>query len=174
MRHKHVYDWGRLRQWNTELHNTPYTFRSVPIIKPRVMPLDGFDFFQTIFFLCSYLAIFHAVKLKRFSKVNMALTYIHDDGSMIFSCPLVLLFRVLHENKFPGSFLQPRANMASFDVSRVWPHMLKRVIRPRNDFEETADNKGGNWPIIRVPVATAILSIVQDGWDFHPWLTPSM
>ena len=82
---------------------------------------------------------------------------------MIFSCPLLkLLFRVLHENKFPGSFLHPRANIASFDVSRVWSHMLKRVIRPRKDFEESAENERGIWPIHRVPVAE-ILFAVQDG-----------
>lgn len=85
---------------------------------------------------------------------------------MMISCPETLLFKVFHENKFPGSFLQPRANMASSDVSRVWSHMLKRAIRPRNDFDESPDNEGGNWPIIRVP-PVGILSVVQDGWDCH-------
>jgi len=48
--------------------------------------------------------------------------------------------------------------MASFDDSRVWSHMFKRVIRPKKDFEESE----GNWPIFRVPLA-AIVSTVQDG-----------
>ena len=82
---------------------------------------------------------------------------------MIFSSPLIAaLLRALQENRSPGSFLQPRANMASFDVSKGLSHMLKRVIRPRKDFEESADNKGGNWPIISVPAAR-ILSIVHVG-----------
>jgi len=74
---------------------------------------------------------------------------------------LALLFRVLQENKFPGSFLHPRANMASFDVSMVWSHMLKSVIRPRKDFEGSAENEGGNWPSHRVPVVE-ITSMVQE------------
>ena len=82
---------------------------------------------------------------------------------MIFSSPsAALLFKVLQENRFPGSFLQPRANIACLDVSKVLSHMLKRVIRPRKDFEESADNEGGNWPINSVPAA-GILLIGQVG-----------
>lgn len=100
--------------------------------------------------------------------------YVHDDGSMIFSCPETLSFRVLHENKFPGSFLQLRANMATSDASRSCFHMLKRVIRPKNDFEESAANEGGNCPIIRVPFPGGIWVTGQVEWSFHPWLTPSI